>query len=355
MPKNFVENIIINFFFIFGAILAILQFLNCRIKISFMKYIMLSLVFMLSFFKMEMSAEESIKIFPQDTMQQFIEMHGKDSLIKLLDARITRSLDFVYRDWESLKISKETIPLLLMSKHYGLGIDTLPNDDRFYFGDMVVLYGHIYGDTSEVMNGYREVVKQSKEKKMTLKDYCINELKVDYSLRETAIPTAQLCHLIDAKGFCGEVMNNYFKNNSKYLPLEANIDLLLYVATVMRDDDYSNNPDVLVELKEHMETFYNSFNFTSMVMSVSLYKKAENDYFIHGTYVASLLNNYLLYAGVFDSPNQGRDLFYMLSLYNSNDGGFYSYLNTNTNRSDVLFTMYTIWAFNQWKEYLSKN
>jgi hypothetical protein len=296
------------------------------------------------------------KVFPIDTMQHFIDKFGKDSLLKVLDSRIESTLDYITRDWVSLKISKETIPIVLMSRYYNLGLDTLPFDDRFYFGGFMILYGKVYGDTSEAMMGFREVKRLAQEKKMSIMDYCIKVAKIDYNTRDVVVPTAQLCHIISSSdGFCGEVVNNYFKENSQHFTFEVNLDLLLNVAMVLRDDDYTNKPHVFSELKGHLETYYNSYNMTSLISSQDLFEKADDDYFTYSSVIAATINNYVSYARIFDLSNQGRDLFHILSLYNQNDGGFLSYRNKSTIKSDKFFSMNVLWLLSQWREHLQTN
>jgi hypothetical protein len=304
------------------------------------------------------NAKPSYNNYPLDTMQQFIDNYGQDSLVKLIDERIDYATFIIRKNWSVLQLDQFSTPFLLASRHYDLGFDTLPyidesNNIGFYF-----LYNQAYGDTLEPMNTIRYILYESKLQNKTLRQLVQTIDSVDYTNKHVVMPTAMLCHFFEADGFCGEVVYNYYTQNKNNLSEEEKVAFMLFIAMTIRADNFENYPKVLNNLKEAMNQVFKETNLARVYDSyeikddsAQLQNQPIND-ILKSVFLSLVMSNNMLYANLADSDWIKRDLFHLFNLFDLQLESFRFTEGRNANYQNFMLASQVLWNLLQWKDIL---
>lgn len=316
----------------------------------FMKKLIAIFVFVALLLHTNLKAANNIKIYPVDTMQKFIDTYGKDSLIEFIDEKIDRALVYCYDNWDGFVIDDNTIAFLPVLKHYKYGLDTLPSENKYHALSYYSLYNIPIIDKFEMVK-HTSVYKEERGERMPL-DFYFNKIGVTEDMYKKQIlihHTAMMSNLFKQEGRCAKIVGDHFLNRFEIYSLNEVLELL-YLAIVIREDDYSSVPDLKQKLIDKLNE-----NHMSNSLSVWMENEQVNGLTYDNAFslYSLMINNYMLYGGIYNLPNQQRDFFYAMNMEVDRSGGYdlgiKDKIKENPHR---LTTLYVIWLMSQWKDYL---
>ena len=88
--------------------------------------------------------------FSNDTIQKFISVYGKDSLVRLIDKSIAKGSKFIGAYEQQLSIADLALEIKAVGKHYQLGFDTLPFRNAISDFAFTRIYDEISGEQKQI-------------------------------------------------------------------------------------------------------------------------------------------------------------------------------------------------------------
>lgn len=273
--------------------------------------------------------------FPADTVQRFIKLYGKDSLLHLLDNKIKLTGNYLNINNNNKSGTMVSFyELVLLNKHFNLALDSnliylpQPTNNQFYR-----LYDIFLGDSVSMKKTISDMqVKMSP-----------NELKKQF---EDNISNTN----------CRVALSTFCENYTLPVLLNKAIDTLFGYRMNLQSSERLHNFWVLIETSKNCGKSYDALN----VYIDNYYKELDKSYnfqkILSDSTVGSLIHPiqklaYSLYGNKINLNTQSDNLMYLLSLQNS-DYGWSMYTNYSDKSSNMETTIYGLWALCEFRQKL---
>ena len=275
-----------------------------------------------------------LSLLAKDTTLHFIEMYGKDSLLKIVNNRIIKAVR--YLNFESKLISDEfqLAQLILYSKEFKLGFDTLKYSNLQLKVSLVKLYGRTIGKAS----GFFDTLEFRKKTEQEISALFLEQ----QNNRVARVSMGTLSNYFNLPQKSIDTLNAL----SKRLPLAEQIETY-YVYT----EFLNNNPSKAYMAEKYKPALLQKLYVTNNLNDLAVnYLKNNNDTILYYPY--SLLA-YGLYGKDLSLKNNHLELMYLISLQNS-DGGWRNQFSIISNESDRNTSIYALWALCEFRDQLIK-
>ena len=271
------------------------------------------------------SSKKKFTPFPSDTVERFIKLYGKDSLIHLLDNKIKLTGNYLNINNNNKNGSMVSLyELVILNKHFNLGLDSTllylpqPANNRYYR-----LYDMFLGDSVSMKKTISDV-----QVKMTPKELK-KQFEDNMSNSNCRIALSAFC-----EDYIPELLNEAIDTLFAYRPkLESSERIHTFWVLLETSKNCGKSNDVL---NKYVDTYFKeldkSYNF----------QKILSDSIVGSLILPIQKLAYSLYGNKINLKTQSDNLMYLLSLQNA-DYGWSTYINYSDKSSNMETTIYGLW------------
>lgn len=309
-----------------------------------MKKIFYTLLFFL-FVSNISSAKSTIKSYPTDTIQKFIDIYGKDSLISLVEDKINLTTQFVYNRRDNIEEQKEIVYLMLVSRKFDLGLDTLmsfnDSNGKIPFTYLYSIgYGKMANQLSQDIANLEEAISLGQ---YTAKEYIQNIGRLNFDNYYARNSFSNFCNVFGNEMI--PILDSfliYYRSADVF----GKFDVMLNFATVAH-----NCPKLGKYFKESFDENYKKYNLPKIANDTMFYDHIDE---YQSFRLPIEVVTYALYSNMYSINDFQADLMYLLNFQNKQDGGWYPYKNGSIKRSDGEMTIFVLWLLCEFREGLLK-
>lgn len=282
-------------------------------------------------------SNDGFKPSPEDTVNKFIKNYGKDSLIQLLDIRIKDAEKWVNYNSKEMYVQNTYAEMILISRHFNLGLDTLPFFNYFDSSKINSLYGKYFGDTLQ----FTPIIDKSTEINKDFGNVIINDIK---NPRTRAI-LAVLCSHFPLS----EIIIDSFYSTSKQFTIQDKILSYFQLSEIQRKCGNSINL-----VNQHKNSLFKEIYAKNNLEQLLLVKREYSDAYISEFNLELPIQIIALglYGKDITLAKNGKELMYLLKTQNS-DFGWRTY-NSVKFESEINSSFYGLWALCEFREQLQK-